>query len=69
MNEWVVAGTKNICQAQSMAHDADAAYIAACAGAAEAAWKATIAAINALETTEGGGTRHFLEADILAAWE
>jgi hypothetical protein len=47
---------------------ADAAYIAACAGAAEAGWKATIAAIDDV-LERGNGEHSKLGAAILAAWE
>ena len=52
---------------------ADAAYIAACAGAAEAGWRSTIAAIDTLRlvwkhTTPNSEARAMTES-ILTAWE
>jgi hypothetical protein len=49
--------------------ESNSTFIAACAGAAEAGWRATIAAIDAIELMDGGATKHFLAADILAAWK
>ncbi len=58
------------CVAEMMTHtshqrDSDAAYIVACAGAAEAGWKATIAAIEGrLEEREQSWTNWELTAQI-----
>ena len=58
-------------------HAGTSAYIAACAGAAEAGWRSTIAAIDAFETTrknnQGGyvgdeNARIEAVSTILAAW-
>ena len=46
----------------------DAAYIAACAGAAEAGWRATIAAIDALPLIPARILRSTVRDAILAAW-
>ena len=49
--------------------DANAAFIAACAGSAEAGWQATIAAIEGLE--EMDETSHiykFIAGNIIASW-
>jgi len=44
------------------------AYIAACAGAAEAGWRSTIAAIDALRDM-GESDAEILAANILSAWQ
>lgn len=51
----------------------DAAFIASCAGPAEAGWRATIAAIESarLLISEGGpegNSRNFILTQIIAAW-
>jgi hypothetical protein len=46
----------------------NAAYIAACAGAAEAGWRTTLAAIAELEDM-GEADADLLGANIVAAWE
>jgi hypothetical protein len=46
----------------------NAAFIASCAGAAEAGWRATIAAIEFAESMPGHIWRESLEALIIAAW-
>ena len=52
--------------AQNIMRDKNAAYIAACAGAAEAGWRTTLAAITALDDM---GEADVLGANIVAAWE
>lgn len=49
----------------------DAAYIAACAGAAEAGWKATIAAIDHILSgwLDSASGKEVLTLSILTAWE
>ena len=46
----------------------DSAYIAACAGPAEAGWRSTIAAIEAAESLGNTAWGVALSAAILAAW-
>ena len=48
--------------------ECNAAFIASCAGAAEAGWRATIAAIEFAESMPGYMWRESLEALIIAAW-
>ena len=47
----------------------DADYIAACAGAAEAGWRATIAAIEAIQPFSATLLGEGLAAAIITAWE
>ena len=78
--EWEAEGTtvwwhdperesSSICDTVSRADFSDAAFIAACAGPAEAGWRATIAAIDFAESMPGHIWRESLEALILAAWK
>ncbi len=48
--------------------EANAAYIAACAGRAEAGWRSTIAAINGIEEMEYSHLYEYILDNILAAW-
>lgn len=47
----------------------DAQFIASCAGAAEAGWRATLAAIEGLSRMPGGMTRSESINQIISAWE
>ena len=61
---------RHIARLNGLGHaEENAAYIAACAGAAEAGWRATIAAIDFAESMPGHIWRESLEALILTAWE
>ena len=62
-----------ICDLPDTSPDCDqyapnAAYIAACAGAAEAGWRTTLAAIDALADM-GEADAEALAANIIVAWE
>jgi hypothetical protein len=46
----------------------DSAYIAACAGRAEAGWRATIAAIDGLDDIDHSRPYQLISRSILAAW-
>jgi hypothetical protein len=46
----------------------NATFIASCAGPAEAGWRSTIAAIEALPAITYSEFRYRAEADIIAAW-
>jgi hypothetical protein len=62
-----VAGKGRV--AQNVMRDNNAAFIAACAGAAEAGWRATIAAVERLKPFSGHDTwAASILADILSAW-
>lgn len=93
--EWEVESSRAYCEDESVTHNvvgpssdfmylqelSDAAFIASCAGNAEAGWKSTLAAIAAiklivpqpcpqrllLENDDVQNTYHLME-DILAAW-
>jgi hypothetical protein len=54
--------------AQNIMRDKNAAYIAVCAGAAEAGWRTTLAAIDALADT-GEADAEVLAANIIRAWD
>ena len=57
----------NLCSTKRV-HE-DAAYIAACAGSAEAGWRSTLAAIEALEEMdEHSHLYKYITGAILAAW-
>ncbi len=67
-DNWVGKDHSAIATTCHYAHDADAAYIAACAGAAEAGWRTTLAAIAELYDMSEEGA-YVLGANIIAAWE
>lgn len=50
------------------AGEADATFIAACAGTAEAGWRATIAAIRVIRAMSFVSDRSGFTAEIIAAW-
>ena len=70
-----IAGTRAENEVTEQDEEHNAAYIAACAGAAEAGWRATIAAIDECIADDPAYQTMFLRANetmiagILAAWE
>ena len=54
------------CPRQDLDKEANATFIASCAGAAEAGWRATIAAVDAIFAGYGGDCSAMFYADMLA---
>ena len=68
---WVAKGYTVIATTHHGSRHADSAYIAACAGSAEAGWRATIAAIEGIQSlhhSEGPRGTYEMCSAILAAW-
>ena len=65
---WLIADERGVIRGDILCSKDDSAFIAACAGPAEAAWKSTIAAIEEIQRNPAEHETSLLKQAILSAW-